>query len=265
MDTPRPTVEECRRLLCTAPVKSLPRLIKLHRDDTRSGVASAVESASKRLAKHRAEERRLTSLMKRQIELHEQGIAVVAGCDEVGVGCLAGPVSAGAVVLSADTRIPGLDDSKRVLPHVRLELAEQVKEAATCWSVAHVSSLEIDSMGIWAAISEAMRRALAGLDITPEHVLVDGLRRDIGFPATCVVKGDSSIAAIAAASIVAKVERDALMVAYAEEHPGYGWEHNKGYRSREHWAAIDKLGPSPLHRMTYASLGQPELPFDEPM
>ena len=176
----------------------------------------------------------------------------VAGVDEVGRGPLAGPVTAAAVVLDP-ARIPeGLDDSKKLSARKREMLWGAIMEVADV-SVAHASVAEIEEMNILRAAHLAMRRALAGLHRAPDHALVDGtmVPRDLILPATPIVRGDARSLSIAAASIVAKICRDRIMVDLAQQHPGYGWETNMGYPSKSHRMALENLGPTPHHRRTF--------------
>lgn len=184
--------------------------------------------------------------------LWAQGVGLVAGVDEVGRGPLAGPVVAAAVVFPLGTRaadLPPVDDSKRLSPQAREELAPLVRGAAAGFALAVVEVEEIDRLNIAQASFEVMRRALAALEPQPGHALVDGLRNPrLGLPQTPIVGGDGLSASIAAASILAKVHRDALMCAYDRVYPGYGFAEHKGYGTAAHRAALQTLGPCPLHR-----------------
>lgn len=182
-----------------------------------------------------------------------RGLLCVAGIDEVGRGPLAGPVTAAAVVLDP-ARIPeGLRDSKQLTAARRVALDRVIRAVAEV-SVAHASVEEIDALNILRASHLAMERAVAGLGRAPDHALVDGnlLPRGLACPAEAVVKGDARVLSIAAASIVAKVARDAIMVDLAQQHPGYGWETNAGYGSKAHLAALQHLGATPHHRRSFA-------------
>ncbi len=181
-----------------------------------------------------------------------QGFRRVAGVDEVGRGPLAGPVTAAAVVLDP-ARIPeGLNDSKQLSIKKRVFLAEQLMDCATV-SVAHASVEEIEQHNILRASHIAMRRALAGLPDPADHVLIDGsmVPHGLNIAALPVPKGDTRCLSISAASIVAKIARDKLMVDLAQQHPGYGWETNMGYGSKSHISALQNLGPTPHHRRTF--------------
>ncbi|WP_299285273.1 ribonuclease HII [uncultured Tateyamaria sp.] len=176
----------------------------------------------------------------------------VAGVDEVGRGPLAGPVTAAAVVLDMSRCPVGLDDSKNLSARVREVLWEEIIACADV-SVAHASVAEIDDLNILRASHLAMERAVAGLRALPEHLLIDGnmIPRGLSLPATAVIKGDGRSLSIAAASIVAKICRDRIMVDLAQQHPGYGWETNMGYGSKSHMAALQNLGVTPHHRRSF--------------
>lgn len=181
-----------------------------------------------------------------------RGLLCVAGVDEVGRGPLCGPVTAAAVVLDP-ARIPaGLNDSKKLSAKRRAELAAEIMQVAD-FCVAHASVAEIDALNILQASHLAMCRAVAGLRTRPDHVLVDGNRlpRDLGLSAEALVKGDARSVSISAASILAKEARDALMVDLAQQYPGYGWEKNAGYPTKDHLEALLNLGVTPVHRRSF--------------
>lgn len=182
--------------------------------------------------------------------------ALEAGCDEAGRGCLAGPVFAAAVILPDDFSHPWLNDSKQLTDAQRRELAPIIRWQAVAWAVAQVSHTEIDEINILNASILAMHRALDALEVRPGRIAVDGNRfKAYGdIPHETFVKGDGRFANIAAASILAKTERDEYMIRAAAEYPGYGWERNMGYPTKAHRAAIAQLGPTPLHRMTFRLL-----------
>ena len=188
---------------------------------------------------------------------------VEAGCDEAGRGCLAGPVTAAAVILPPDFSNELLNDSKQLTERQRDRLRPIIEREAVAWAVAMVSPQEIDHMNILRASITAMHRALDQLSVRPEAILVDGNRfypyHDI--PHTTIVKGDGKLMSIAAASVLAKTHRDELMRRLDEEFPQYGWAKNKGYPTPDHRAAIAAHGVSPHHRRTFQLLPQPSL-FD---
>jgi ribonuclease HII len=180
------------------------------------------------------------------------GFYRVAGCDEVGRGCLAGPVVAGAVILDPERHIPGLADSKTVTALERERLYAQITKKALAWSVAAVQPREIDAMNIHRASLEAMRRALLAIAPLPDLVLVDAFHiPNLLMAQRGVKKGDRKCSAIAAASIVAKVTRDREMFVYHEADPRYGYDHHKGYATAEHLAAVARFGYSDLHRRSF--------------
>lgn len=175
----------------------------------------------------------------------------VAGIDEAGRGPWAGPVVAAAVILPADGVPDGIDDSKRLPRERRAELYEQIRATATV-GIGEASVEEIDVLNILEATMLAMRRAVEALETRPFHALVDGNRLpDLACPAQAIIKGDSRSLSIAAASIVAKETRDRTMRRLARTYPGYGWEHNAGYGTREHARALETLGPTPHHRRSF--------------
>lgn len=182
----------------------------------------------------------------------DQGLQVICGVDEAGRGPLAGPVCAAAVILPKHLEIPGLTDSKKLSDKRRRELFPEIQRQAIAYGIGFASEKEIDEINILKATFLAMERALAQLPITPELALIDGNReRDFGLPAKTVIKGDSLSANIAAASILAKVSRDDLMLEMAREYPQYGFEIHKGYGTKAHYAALRMYGPCPIHRRTF--------------
>ena len=181
-----------------------------------------------------------------------EGFQIVCGVDEAGRGPLVGPVCAAAVFLPPHLQIPGLNDSKKLTDKRRRELMPVIKEQALAYGIAFATHEEIDQINILQATYLAMERALAQLNIKPDIALIDGNRaKDFGLPVKTVVHGDSLSASIAAASVLAKVTRDDLMLTMAEEYPQYGFEIHKGYGTKAHYAALTAHGPSPIHRMTF--------------
>ncbi len=178
---------------------------------------------------------------------------VVAGVDEVGRGPLAGDVVAAAVILGENHGILGLNDSKKISEKKRLSLKEEIQEKAVAWCIARASVEEIDRLNILHASLLAMKRAVEGLSVQPEHVLVDGNKLPHwDYSSEAVIQGDSRVQEISAASILAKVTRDAEMVALEEEYPGFGFAKHKGYPTKVHMEALEKFGPTKIHRTSYA-------------
>ncbi|HVQ54660.1 MAG TPA: ribonuclease HII [Thermoanaerobaculia bacterium] len=199
-----------------------------------------------------AELGRLRQLALLESELSVRGFTFIAGVDEVGRGCLAGPVVAGAVILPSGCVLPGLDDSKRVDADARSRLAEQILRRAVAVGIGVVEARQIDADNILRASLEAMRRAVCALDPPPDVLLVDAVRvPGVRMPQLPVVHGDALSLSIAAGSIVAKVHRDRLLDELGRRHPAYGFEAHKGYGTPEHWEALRLYGPCPEHRMTF--------------
>lgn len=196
-------------------------------------------------------------------ERSRDGLLVLGGVDEAGRGCWAGPVVAAAVVLPAGWCPAGLDDSKKLSPARREALCAEIRAGALAWAACAVSAAEIDHGNILRATLRAMSRAVARLRVRPDLLLVDGNQVPaVPMPAEAIVRGDGTSAAVAAASIVAKVLRDRVMTAWERHYPGYGFATHKGYGAAAHREALERLGPCPLHRVTYeplASRGQGRL------
>ncbi len=187
-----------------------------------------------------------------EASLRSSGIRFICGVDEVGRGPLAGPVVAGAVILNPEDPIEGIDDSKKLSAKARERLAVQIQDRALAWATAYVWEAEIDDINIYQASRKAMLLAIDKLGIRPEHVLTDAMPLPgYKIPHTAIIHGDALSASIGAASIVAKVERDAFMVRMDRIHPGYGFAKNKGYPTPEHLDALRRLGVCPIHRMSY--------------
>jgi ribonuclease HII len=184
-------------------------------------------------------------------ELHARGFRAVAGVDEVGRGALFGPVVAAAVILSPERPVRGLNDSKMLEPDRREVLAERIRERALSWAIGAVDAATIDYMNIYQASRLAMRMAVSRLNPAPDFLLIDAMPIDLPVPQRPLIKGDARCHAIAAASIIAKVHRDAIMRVWHEIFPAYGLAEHKGYSTPEHLKAIKEIGPTPLHRLTF--------------
>ncbi len=192
------------------------------------------------------------NLWQHEEKYYSQGIKLVCGVDEAGRGPLAGPVCAAAVILPDHIEIPGLNDSKKLSDKRRRELFPIIKEQAIAYGIGLADCKEIDEINILQATFLAMERAIQALGVKPDVALIDGNRqKDFGITAETVVHGDSLSASIAAASILAKVTRDNLMLELAKEYPQYGFDIHKGYGTKAHYAALVEHGPCPIHRMTF--------------
>lgn len=228
-------------------------LLRRLEGDRRRGAIALAEKLERRIESLHEERRRIAGLLQFRQSLMRRGARFVAGVDEVGVGPLAGPVVAAAVVLPGRVELPGLDDSKRLSAAARERLDRAIRAQAVSLSIGAASHREIDRLNIYHAALLAMRRAVEGLGCVPDHVLVDARRiPDIAIPQTAMVNGDARDASIAAASIVAKVHRDALMTDLDRRHPGYDFARHKGYATATHRRALARLGPCAIHRRSFA-------------
>jgi ribonuclease HII len=235
------------------------------RADPRAGAGAILTAVARRRRENRAEGQRLRSMLRYENTLWTTGVARIAGVDEAGMSPLAGPVAAAAVIFPPGTRIPEVDDSKRLDVEQRNRLAPIIKQRAIAWAVAFAEVEEIDRVNIYWAGILAMRRAVEALAPAAEHLLIDARRlRDVPLPQLSIIGGDGKSLSIAAASILAKTTRDAHMAALDEEYPGYGFAKHKGYPVRAHFRALGKLGACPVHRRSFAAvreaLGLPPLP-----
>lgn len=204
-----------------------------------------------RIKKIESEKNRLIQMQKFEKPLYEKGIKYIAGIDEVGRGPLAGPVVTCAMVLKPDILIEGVNDSKKVSEKNREKLFDIIIENCVSYGIGMANEKIIDSINILNATKEAMKEALCNLKITPEHLLIDALDLGVSIPTTSLIKGDAFSISIASASIVAKVTRDRMMIAYDEIYPEYGFAKNKGYGTAEHILALKKYGPCPIHRKSF--------------
>ncbi len=221
--------------------------------DARAGARAVCRAVLRRRRENRAEGRRLRGLLRYETELWAKGLTLVAGADEAGMAPLAGPVVAGACILRRDYRPRGIDDSKRLSAAERERLAADIRRQAVCWAVARAEVEEIDQLNVYWAGILALERAVRALARRPEHLLVDARTvRGLDIPQQGIVHGDALSLTIAAASILAKTARDALMGELDRRHPGYGLARHKGYPTPEHLAALRKLGPCPVHRRSFA-------------
>src|SRR5437870_517559 len=234
-------------------------LVEALEADTRQGAHHLAKLIRERYRKNRAEGQRLHNLLRFEIDLWEQGFNFIAGVDEAGMAPLAGPVVAGAVILPRNYKLKRLNDSKQILDgEVRDELAHQIKTDAVVWSAGIAEVEEIDTLNIYHAGLLAMRRAVEGLTSQPDFILVDARRiPHCSTPQRGIIKGDTLSASIAAASIIAKTARDAIMTEFDSLHPGYNFKTHKGYPTPEHCRCLKELGATPIHRLSFARVREP--------
>jgi ribonuclease HII len=246
------SIDEIReRYLENGELVSAQALTRLQRD-SRQGVRQLYMVLKKRFERERDERLRLEAMRHFEQVLWKTGVRDIAGVDEAGVGPLAGPVVAAAVMFPPETAIAGVDDSKRLDPATRTSLAKAIRVKASGVGVGTASVEEIDTLNIYHASLLAMRRAVEALPRCPQHVLVDARTvPGVEVPQNMFNKGDGINFSIAAASIIAKTERDRMMEALDENYPGYGFATHKGYGTPEHREALQRLGPSAVHRMSF--------------
>lgn len=223
------------------------------RADPRAGARAVLTAVERRRAANRAEGQRLRRLLEFETVLWDKGVDRIGGVDEAGVGPLAGPVVAAAAILPKFLRPRGLDDSKQLDEAARDRLAAEVKAGAVAWAVGVATPEEVDALNVYRAGLLAMQRAVEGLAVAPQYLLVDARRvPGVRVPQQGIVKGDARSLSIAAASVLAKTARDALMVEAEARWPGYGFARHKGYGAPEHLEALARLGPCPIHRRSFA-------------
>ena len=224
--------------------------IGFYREDERKGVQSFLKTQEKKLEQYREELARLETISRYEKEY--DGYGYVCGIDEVGRGPLAGPVVAGAVILPKDCRILYINDSKKLSAKKREELFDEIQKQAVAIGIGLVPHDRIDEINILQATYEAMRMAIANLKVKPGVLLNDAVTiPGVDIPQVPIIKGDAKSISIGAASIMAKVYRDRMMIEYDKMYPGYGFASNKGYGSKEHMEALQKIGPSPIHRQSF--------------
>jgi ribonuclease HII len=220
--------------------------------DGRSGVQALARTLQARQERAKAERESLKKRLRYETKLWTEGVEHIAGCDEAGMGPLAGPVVAAAVILKREDPIEGVNDSKQLREDERDALADQIRQRALAWAVGMASPEEIDRINIRNAGILAMQRALEGLTPKPHHVLLDAREvKAFEVPQTPIIKGDALSLSIGAASILAKTHRDALMIAFDTKYPGYGFAVHKGYPVPMHLESLERLGPCEIHRRSF--------------
>ena len=243
-------MNEIKLLFQNSSLEDLPALIREYEKDERSGVQKVLDSARKRIVAMEQELLRLEEISRYEKQYAEYQL--ICGIDEVGRGPLAGPVVAGAVILPADCKILYINDSKQLSEKKREELYEVIMEQAISCGIGYATPERIDEINILQATYEAMREAISKLDPAPKLLLNDAVKiPGVSIPQVPIIKGDAKSISIGAASIIAKVTRDRLMVEYDKVFPEYDFAGNKGYGSQKHIEALKKYGPTPIHRRSF--------------
>lgn len=250
MSSTSKTVGEIKKEFQSADIDVLPTLIACYEMDSRSGVQNLIRLAEKKLKQLEQERARCYKLLEYERKYADH--AFICGIDEVGRGPLAGPVTAGAVILPKNCDILYINDSKKLSPQKREQLYDEIMEKAVAAGIGMVSPKRIDEINILQATYEAMREAIKQLRVVPDILLNDAVTiPEVSIPQVPIIKGDAKSMSIGAASIIAKVTRDRLMTEYDRLMPEYGFADNKGYGSAAHIEALKKYGPSPIHRKSF--------------
>ena len=245
------SIKEIKLILEKIQTLSDERLTELRSDD-RKGVQDLIAKFERHFAKKAERAAHFEEMQSFERAAQQKGYRMIAGIDEVGRGPLAGPVVAAAVILPEGLEDIGLDDSKKLSAKRREEIFEMIKEQAVAIGIGIVDAFTIDKINIYEASKVAMKRAIELLPEQPDYLLIDAMRLDTGIPQEGIIKGDAKSISIAAASIVAKEVRDQMMKDYEQLYPGYGFAQNSGYGTKAHIEGLEKLGPTPIHRMTFA-------------
>ncbi|MEO1814648.1 MAG: ribonuclease HII [Acetobacterium sp.] len=245
------TVSGIREYVSTKQIISYPDLIPVLKEDARAAVKKIGESLEKKVVARDKEADRIIKMKSIETDYYHKGILRIGGIDEVGRGPLAGPVVTCVILLKPESNRLYVNDSKKVSKKIRENLCEQLLEDAIDYAIGQVDNTVIDSLNILNATKKAMTDSLSTLAVKPDLLLIDALHIDSEIPQKSIVHGDATCYAIAAASIVAKVYRDNLMQIYHEEYPEYGFDHNMGYGTAEHIQALQKYGPTPIHRRSF--------------
>lgn len=245
-----PTIKEVKERLAMIDELDHPLFEELILDG-RAGVQEAISKRKRELQKQVDEDLRLEKMLAYEKELYAQGIHLIAGVDEVGRGPLAGPVVAAAVILPENCKIPGLNDSKKIPKSKHYAIYQAVLDQALSVGIGIKDNQVIDQVNIYEATKLAMLEAIQELDTRPQHLLIDAMKLDLPISQTSIIKGDANSLSIAAASIVAKVTRDQMMVAYDQEYPGYDFSQNAGYGTSNHLEGLERHGVTPIHRRSF--------------
>ena len=244
------TIKEIKEQLEDIQQLNDPLFAELEKDD-RSGVIQAIAKRKREIQKCLDEDERLEGMLAYEKECYARGMELIAGVDEVGRGPLAGPVVAAAVILPKGSKIPGLNESKKIPKSKHKEIYEAVLQEAIAIGIGVKDNQVIDQVNIYEATKLAMMEAIGQLDPQPQHLLIDAMKLDLSIPQTSIIKGDANSLSIAAASIVAKVTRDQMMEDLDQLYPGYNFAQNAGYGTANHLAGLHKLGVTPIHRRSF--------------
>ena len=244
------TIKEIKEQLADIQQLDDPLLAELEQD-SRSGVIQAIAKRKREIQKCLDEDERLEGMLAYEKECYARGTELIAGVDEVGRGPLAGPVVAAAVILPKGSKIPGLNDSKKIPKSKHKEIYEAVLQNAIAIGIGVKDNHVIDQVNIYEATKLAMMEAIGQLEPQPQHLLIDAMKLDLPISQTSIIKGDANSLSIAAASIVAKVTRDQMMEEFDLEYPGYDFAQNAGYGTANHLAGLHKLGVTPIHRRSF--------------
>ncbi|MCR8745177.1 ribonuclease HII [Romboutsia lituseburensis] len=246
------SVKEIKEIIDSLSMDKYLEYIDILRNDERKSVQSIAVRMAKKLDSIRRENERLETINEFENEGYDKGYVYIGGIDEAGRGPLAGPVVAAVVVFKPNTKIEGINDSKKLSESKRDELFDIIKDQALDYGIGIVNNEEIDEFNILNATYMAMKKSINCLEKTPDYLLVDAATiPGIDSDQKAIIKGDSKSISIAAASILAKVTRDSIMYQYEEMYPGYGFKSHKGYGTKEHYDAIEKLGITPIHRKSF--------------
>ena len=256
-DVEKLSIPAIRELLNSSDEKQQKKIVRLMKKDQRIGVQKLLAQLESSQEKQKQCEAEFNELCSFEIKLRDKGFERIAGVDEAGRGAFAGPLVASAVVLPLEFHFPGLKESKQLTPELREEYYEVILECALAWHVEIVPPAVIDEKGLHKCNLYALERAVLNLPSAPDFVISDGFPLpSLELPKISIAQGDTLSISIAAASIIAKVERDRMMIAYSREFPGYGFETHKGYGTREHLEALEKMGPCPIHRASFKRIAE---------
>ena len=244
------TIKEIKELLTTITDLESSLFEELGKDP-RAGVQKEIQKRKREIQAELEEINRLETMLRYEKELYAGGINLIAGVDEVGRGPLAGPVVAAAVILPKDCKIKGLNDSKKIPKKKHMEIFQAVKNQALAIGIGIMDNHVIDQVNIYESTKLAMKEAISKLEPHPQHLLIDAMKLDLPISQTSIIKGDANSLSIAAASIIAKVTRDKIMVNYDQEFPGYDFGQNAGYGTAKHLEGIEKYGVTPIHRTSF--------------